>query len=125
MTHNRICASFALLILCAACTRPAQHDFASPPKGWRAWADNYSDREYPVVRAILQREDFVVNGRAVSRASFLRDLKKMSEVRGHPVIILQLGQTSLETAKPVMEEISATGFCDDASCYYQFNRPLP
>ena len=110
----------ALTILCESACDGQKRDVAEQPNSsWKVWSDRYSDKDYPVIYIKYRSGVITSLGREISEQSLINDFRRMSDVSGHPLVILLVDRGDINSARPLMDKISATGFCEDVGCYYK------
>lgn len=84
---------------------------------WQPWKANYDAHSAPTIPITLSGDQLTIAGRAIARPKLLSDLRRLSTVAGHPIVVLIVKRAEIRAANVLMVEISSTGICFDVGCY--------
>lgn len=84
---------------------------------WRIWKGGTA----PTISVRYSNGRFLASGKPIGKRQLLRDFRRLSEVRGHPVLVLTIHRGPTEASLKLMRQIESTGMCSDAGCFYKFN----
>lgn len=89
-----------------------------PGPSWRPWKSSYLPTDFPTITVEYKDGELSTIGERPSTAKILEDLRGLSSVPGHPVVVLSLSRHDLPGARIIAHQIEDTRICDDAGCFF-------